>query len=189
MSRAIDRGGIPVLTSPRLVLRGPRIADIDALSAMWADPGVSRFISAAPTTRDGVWARFLNNQAHWDLFGHGYWAVDSREDRGFLGAVGLIKFRRGIDPACVDLPEAGWVFCRTAWGRGYASEAVAAMLAWADRTLNAASTVCIINPEHAASRRVAQNNGYTERDLAEFSGAAVQIMQRPRNGQRATHPI
>ncbi len=180
MIRRPDSRTVPVLQTPRLVLRGQRIGDFAALTAMWADPVVQHYIPSAPTTVAGSWERFLFNMAHWDLCGFGYWAVESRQDGRFAGAVGLLRFSRGFDPALERCPEAGWVFRSHARGRGYATEAVAAMLGWADRNRSDPRTVCIFDPAHGASRRVAERSGFVFRNMQEYRGETVEVRQRLR---------
>jgi RimJ/RimL family protein N-acetyltransferase len=65
--------------------------------------------------------------------------IDDRATGEFLGEGGFADFRRGI-PELEGVPEMGWAFVRSAWGRGLASEAVAAMLSWADANLDAPET-------------------------------------------------
>ncbi|MFD2781149.1 GNAT family N-acetyltransferase [Novosphingobium pokkalii] len=45
-------------------------------------------------------------------------------------------------------------------GKGYASEALAAALAWLDRTMKPPSSVCIIAPDNVASLKMAERSGY-----------------------------
>jgi RimJ/RimL family protein N-acetyltransferase len=50
MPVAID---IPVIETPRTILRAHRLDDFDAYAAMWADPVVTRFIAGGkPRTRE-----------------------------------------------------------------------------------------------------------------------------------------
>ena len=40
---------VPVIETERLLLRGHRLDDFEALAAMWADPAVVRFIGGKPS--------------------------------------------------------------------------------------------------------------------------------------------
>ena len=59
-----------------------------------------------------------------------------------------------------DVPEIGWALAAPFRGRGYATEAVRAAVAWGDVRFARGRTVCLIDPENLASIRVAQKCGY-----------------------------
>ncbi len=90
--------------------------------------------------------------------GYGYWTVLDRASRRVVGTGGFGRFERGI-PELDGYPEAGWAFAADTWGRGIASEFVAAAVGWAD-TQGYAETRCIIAPANVPSVRVAEKNGY-----------------------------
>jgi RimJ/RimL family protein N-acetyltransferase len=142
--------------SPRLAFAPHRPSDFDDSAAMWGDAELRRHMGGNALTPEEVWARLLRHVGHWELFGYGYWVVRDRDGR-FVGEVGFADLRRDTTPRLVD-PEAGWVIARWAHGRGYATEAMRAALAWADARF--ARTTCIIDPDNAASIRVADKCGY-----------------------------
>jgi RimJ/RimL family protein N-acetyltransferase len=83
-----------------------------------------------------------------------------RESGRFVGNGGLAQFERGI-AALEDLPEAGWAFTPDAWGKGYATEAMTAILDWADA--HALGEIrCIIDTGNTASHNVARKLGFTK---------------------------
>ena len=152
---------VPVLETPRLVLRGHRREDFDAVCAMWGDMEVARHISGKPSTREESWARMLRYGGLWNLVGLGYWAVAEKASGRFAGEVGFGMFQREIVPDYGDAPEAGWVLAPWAHGRGYATEAMQAALVWSDRQIRRA-TVSIIAPDNAPSIRIAERLGYAK---------------------------
>jgi RimJ/RimL family protein N-acetyltransferase len=161
-----------------LILRGHRLEDFDALAAMWADPQVTRFITGTPATREESWARLLRYAGHWSLLGFGFWAVELKAGASFIGDVGFANWQRQITPSLDAMPESGWVFSSTAHGRGIATEAVQAALAWADRHLDGQTTTCIIGVDNLASIRVAKKTGYQEYARAQFKGKEVIQLRR-----------
>lgn len=166
----------PTLETPRLILRGHRLGDLDELIALWSDPAVYRFIGGRPFTREETWARLQRYAGHWALAGYGFWSVrEKATDRG-VGDCGIAEFERGLPLPFDRAPEAGWVLAPWAHGQGYASEAMAAVLAWADATY--ARTVCIISPGNAASLRVAGKLGYRELGRAAYHGDDVIAFER-----------
>ncbi len=148
----------PTVNTERLILRGLTMDDWEPYATMWADPRVTAFIGGEPRSRDVAWPKFGQAVAMWTLFGYGNWAVIDRVNATFLGVCGLAHYERGI-AALAGFPEAGWAFAAASWGRGVASEAIGALVGWAD--LNGlAETRCLIDDGNVASIRVAACNGY-----------------------------
>ena len=170
---------IPVVETARLLLRGHRPDDFDACAAMWADPAVTRFTGGRPFTPEESWARLLRFHGHWEWFGHGFWAIEDRASGDFVGHLGFADFRRAVEPP-VTLPEAGWSLAGAFHGRGYASEALTAALAWADANLDAAGTACIIDPDNKPSIRVAAKCGFRQVARASYKGSPTLLFERAR---------
>ena len=164
---------VPVIETERLILRGHRLDDFEALAAMWGDAAVARFIGGKPSTREESWARLLRYAGHWQLLGFGYWAVDLKHGASFVGDIGFANWQRDITPSLDGMPEGGWVFSPGAHGRGVASEAVQAAVGWIDKHFGGQLTTCIVSVENIASIRVAEKNGYREFARAEFKGSQV----------------
>lgn len=170
------------ILTERTRMRRHTTADLDASAALWGDPDIVRHISGNPSTRSESWARLLRYIGHWEALGFGYWVVEDRATGRFLGEVGLADHKRDITPSLGPWPEIGWVIATHAHGRGLATETVAAALGWSDRWLGAERTVCIIAPDHQASIRVAQKNGFVEGGSGLFGSekSPVLIMERLR---------
>jgi len=171
--------GIPVIETARLRLRGHRVEDFGACAAMWGDAGVARHISGRPSSAEESWARILRYAGLWRLLDYGYWAVEEKTSARFVGDVGFADFKRDVQPSFDGAPEIGWVLAPWAHGQGFATEAVGAAVAWGDRHLGAqASTVCMIDPENAASIRVAEKCGYREYARATYKGQPTILFRR-----------
>lgn len=151
----------PVLDTTRLRLRPHTTDDLDAVASMWADERVVRYINPKPSTRSESWTRLLRYIGHWHARPYGYWVIEDRETGGYLGETGFSDFKRDMTPSIEGMPEIGWVLIPDAHGRGIATEAVAAVLSWGDQELESDKTVCLFDPENAASIRVAEKNGYS----------------------------
>jgi RimJ/RimL family protein N-acetyltransferase len=150
----------PRIETGRLLLRAHTLADAPASAALWADETVTRFIGGRPHTREESWARLLRYAGHWSLLGYGYWLVEEKESGAFVGEVGLADYHRDVQPPIDGVPEIGWVLSPGHHGKGYAAEAVQAVIDWADSTLHPARIVCLIHPENAASLRLAHRFGF-----------------------------
>lgn len=170
----------PTLETARFILRAHEHGDFDAFAELWADPVVTRFIHGGPRSRDESWLRFLRNGDLWKFLGFGYWAVEDKISGKFAGTVGFQDMKRAMTPSIEGLPEIGWVLAPAIHGKGAATEIVAALVAWSDAELSAEKTVCIIRPEHGASMRVAEKNGYFHKEMATFNDAPIVLLERPR---------
>ncbi len=170
----------PTLTTDRLILRGHGLADFDDSLALWSDPQVVRFIGGKTATAEEVWARLLRYRGHWALLGYGFWTIHDKVSGLFVGEAGLADFRRAITPALGPDPEAGWALSPQAHGRGYASEAMSAILAWADAKLRASRTTCIIDPANAPSLKLAAKLGYRPFGQGIYRGDEVAMLERER---------
>jgi RimJ/RimL family protein N-acetyltransferase len=151
----------PTLQTPRLILRPLSLDEWEDYAAAWADPEMTRFIGGEPRDRTTSWGKFIAAAGLWPICGFGYWSFIERETGRFVGNGGLSRFERGI-PELNGYPEAGWAFIPSAWGKGYATEAIGAALDWADKTLGAPEIRCIINPDNLASINVATKLGFAQ---------------------------
>ena len=168
----------PRLESDRLVLRGHRREDFAESAAMWADPEVVRHISGRPSSAEESWSRLLGYAGLWSLLGFGYWVAEAKADGRFVGEVGFADFRRDTTPPLGGRPEAGWVLKSAEHGKGFGTEAVTCIHAWADRAFAGKGTVCILDPEHRASIALARKVGYAEEALGRYKGEPTLVMAR-----------
>jgi RimJ/RimL family protein N-acetyltransferase len=155
----------PTIETNRLTLRAITRDDFEPYAKMWSDERVTTFIGGTPRPRDVSWMKFCQSVGFWPLFGFGYWLFVERATGTMIGLGGLAQFERGINQLD-GFPEAGWAFTADSWGNGYASEAVAAIGAWADGQ-SVPEIRCIISPENTPSIRVAEKNGFARIDEVE----------------------
>lgn len=173
--------GVPIIETARFRLRGAERRDFEAYAAMWADARTTRYIGSGPRDRTTSWAKFTSMAGLWPLMGYGYWVFAERDSDAFAGCGGLCWFDRGVD-ALVGFPEAGWAVAPDHWGRGAASEIMAAALDWSDSVLGAAEVRCIINPGNGASERVAAKLGFAAIGSSDALGDPVTVYSRMRAG-------
>ncbi|MDE3195025.1 MAG: GNAT family N-acetyltransferase [Acidobacteriota bacterium] len=175
---------IPEIQTARLLLRAHRLSDFPHCAAMWADPNVTRYIGGRPLTNEEAWAKLVRYAGFWTLLGFGFWAIEERATGRWVGELGLADFRREMNPPLGNAPEAGWVLASPAHGKGFATEALTAALDWADGNIAADRTVCIVNPENAASIRVALKCGFAEQRRSSYGGSEVVVFSRPNRTAR-----
>ncbi|TAM96357.1 MAG: N-acetyltransferase [Rhodanobacteraceae bacterium] len=166
----------PGITTTRLRLRAHRPSDLPTCHAIWSDPEVVRHIGGRPASIEEVWRRMLTYAGLWSLLGFGYWAVEERRTGAHVGDIGLAEFERELQPSLRGMLEFGWVLARAAHGRGYASEAVAAIDAWRREHLPGRRVVCIIAPENRASINVAEKAGFVKWCESRYHGEPTVVM-------------
>ncbi len=175
---------VPTLETERLILRGHRLTDFEASLEMWADPSVVAHITGVPSTPEQTWARLLRYIGHWQALGYGYWVIESKAEGVFVGEAGLADYQRDTTPSVRGKPEAGWALQPSAQGKGLATEAVAAVLRWADDNLakefSAASA--IFDPANQASMRVAEKVGFGAPVMGTYGELESLFMERPLGG-------
>jgi RimJ/RimL family protein N-acetyltransferase len=153
------------LITDRLVLRRLRESDLDALAAVYAEPETMRFLGG-PRTREDTRRRLGWMIAAHREQGFGLWATTLRGDGTLIGRCGIIvqDVEGAIEHEIAYLLRSRW------WGKGYATEAAAAIRDHARTELGFGRLISLIDPENAPSQAVARRIGMQhERDLA-FEG-------------------
>jgi RimJ/RimL family protein N-acetyltransferase len=147
----------------RLVIRRPRPEDADAVFARYAgDPAVTTYLSwpvHASLTQTRAFLDFSDRE--WNRWPAGPYLVFARDDGRLLGGTGL-AFERS------DRAATGYVFAKTEWGRGYATETLHAMVDVA-RATGVRRLYALCHVDHLPSARVLEKGGFTrERTLRQF---------------------
>jgi RimJ/RimL family protein N-acetyltransferase len=168
----------PIVETGRLTLRAHGLVDFDASVAMWSDVAVTRFIGGKPSSAQQTWSRLLTYFGLWALLGYGYWAIEEKATRRFIGEIGFADFKRTIAPSMTAIPELGWALASPAHGRGFATEAARAVTAWGDQHLAASRTVALIDPDNLASIRVAEKCGYANFERTTFNDRPMLFFER-----------
>lgn len=142
----------PMLTTERLVLRGPERDDLIALT---------RFMTSAPSmaaqgetvTPEEAWFGFLTGVGHWHWHGFGFFTVIQKQTGRPVGRVGLIKHSNWPDTELAlhlfDGDE----------GKGFATEAAFAVKKWAHDDLRLGKLYSYIDRTNFRSQAVAKRLG------------------------------
>jgi RimJ/RimL family protein N-acetyltransferase len=142
----------PSLVGPRLLLRRPRRADMEAWSDILVDAELCRYTGGA-APRITAWSRVLAAAGSWDLLGFGLFSIVELSTGRWAGCIG---------PWCPPgWPgnEVGWRLAPWAQGKGYASEAAELTLEWVFGSLGWDRVIHCIHPDNAASIRLAERIG------------------------------
>lgn len=157
-------------STPRLLLRAWREADLEPFAALNADPLVRRwFPSLLAREESDLQAGLL--QAHIEAHGFGFWAVEAPGVAPFIGFVGLkhVTFEAAFTPAV----EIGWRLARAHWGQGYATEAARAALAHGFGPLGLTGIVAMAVAGNLPSRRVMERLGMTHDPAEDFDHPGI----------------
>lgn len=168
----------PEIVTERLLLRGHRVEDFDAMVALWQHETTYRYISGRPSTPAETWSRMLRYVGHWQLLGFGNWAVEDRQTGAYIGVLGFSGFPLNADTPRGNPPEAGWVLDPNVHGRGMASEGLSAAHAWFDAQDIGDRIACRFDPDHVISRRVAEKQGYGFVEMTQDIYGPTALMER-----------
>ena len=168
----------PVMKYPietdRLVLRDLEPRDENALATMLADEEVMRWIGAGGAQVGDIARRVIERErGHYAERGWGEWATMERDSGRMIGLCGLILWP---DIEGREELEVAYILARDAWGRGYATEAAAAVRD-VGRTIRP-DLVSLIYRDNAASIRVARKIGMTYEKDVEFQGHQVGLYRQ-----------
>jgi [ribosomal protein S5]-alanine N-acetyltransferase len=146
---------VPVLETPRLVLRPFRASDAEPLHEVLGDPEAMRFWNVAPSSDLAATAKNLEWLAKYSPYSHAAWAVAAKADGGFLGMVNY--HHREVRDRRIEI---GYVIHRRFWRQGIAREAVSGLLRHCFSALACHRIEALIMPENTASRRLAESLGF-----------------------------
>ena len=141
------------LETDRLVVRAFEENDAPEVARAFAPPEVIWWDQPFDAEKALAWVS--RARAEYERSGMGLYAVTTRDGR-LIGDCGLAPGFIDGD----DVVEIGWHLERSAWGRGYATEAARAVLAHA-QDLGLRRLISLIVPENLRSRRVAAKLGMT----------------------------
>lgn len=153
------------LRTERLCLRQFNKQDCDAYAKIMGDHEVGKwFPKGTGYTREEAEKSLNSILTHWDKHGFGIWAVTDRAKEVLLGRCGLNLITETSEV------EVDFVLARDFWGRGYATEAAKAVLAYGFEILKLDRIIALSKPENTASRRVIEKVGMRYLGNAEYWG-------------------
>lgn len=141
-----------VLETERLILRQPLRGDLEALAVMMADPEVMRHMGGVRPLGE-AWRSLAMSAGGWALDGCAFFTVVEKASGAVVGMTGP------WNPPDWPGPEVGWMFSRSVWGRGYATEAARRVLDWVFEELRWRRVIHIILEDNKPSQAVAERIG------------------------------
>jgi RimJ/RimL family protein N-acetyltransferase len=150
------RPDYPIVT-PRLRLRPVTIDDLDAMLTYRSRADVCRYLPFEPMTREVLTARLSGGLSNSELTAEGQaltLGVELAESGALIGDV-VLFFRSAVHAG----GELGYVFAPEAGGKGYATEAGAAVLALAFEHLGLHRVTACLDARNDDSARLAARLG------------------------------
>ena len=155
-----------ILETPRLRLRWFVAADADFLRALLNDPGWLANIGErnVRTRRQALAWIATRHTATYGRLGFGFWGVERKSDGALIGMCGLIK-RDTLMEA-----DVGYALMPAFRGQGYASEAAAACVRYAQDVLGLPEVWGITSPTNAGSAAVLRQVGLKDAGITRLVG-------------------
>lgn len=147
-----------ILETERLYLREMESSDYPALCKILQDKEVMYAYEHAFDDNE-VREWLLKQLNRYEEDGFGLWAVIEKETGEMIGQCGLTMQQCGEK----EVIEAGYLFQKAYWHKGYATEAARACKKYAFDTLGVDEVFSIIRDNNIASQKVAKRNNMTER--------------------------
>lgn len=143
-----------IFETERLIFRRFTQADTGLLLTLNSDPAVLKYLDEPVLDTEDKAAEVLKNiilpQYELNL---GRWALHQKEDKKFIGWCGL-KLSTTLHET-----DLGYRLMKTAWGKGYATEAASHTLKYAFETLQVKKITGRAHIENTASIKVMQKIG------------------------------
>ena len=144
-----------ILETKRLLLRQFHLLDGEAMESVFGNPEVMQYGSGVQS-QEWVQDWLRGCRENYQKLGFGPWAAVEKASRHVVGYSGLFHF-----PDIAGHPEVeiGYRLARPFWNQGFATEAVTAIRDYAFNILCLHRLIALIDPQNAASIRVAEKAG------------------------------
>jgi ribosomal-protein-alanine N-acetyltransferase len=189
-----------VIHSTRLTLTPLHASDVDLVIEMFSDPEVMKYAGGA-RTEDAIRLDFLNRTKRGGNGCIGIWCISSREDGERLGTAALLPIPIDDDHTDYSLVvpgkmpqgdiEVGYYLKRSAWGKGYATEACRRLLRAAFEDSPLTEIVATFDVGNDGSRGVLVKSGFVDQgakwtygELGPFFRITRDDWQRRHDGER-----
>ena len=156
----------PKLETKRLILRRRMESDIPYMLRMFNDDEVRRYLGGYPPNDEHSMLKMIRHRKNTE------WAVILRDTNEYIGECLL--------PKIIDnyLAEIGYLFLKEHWGKGYAQEAVCAIIDHCFITLNLQRLCATIDNKNDRSKRFIEKLGFEFVALlpeADFGGRVADV--------------
>ena len=159
-----------MISTQNLNIRRFSDRDFENLRTLEADPEVMRFtgpgrVQSTAESKVNL-VRFLEPMGN-----EGYWGVEDLSSKIFMGFLMLKPDAQG------DI-ELGFMFVRSSWGRGFATEAARALIRWHSEKSNTSQYVAKTDLKNFSSQRVLQKIGFIQQDTPASSSSKTLVIYK-----------
>jgi len=159
-----------ILETDRLRLSRLRPSDVSALVDLWSDPDVTRYMGG-PRDRAKLEANFAEEVKNPFADEYNLWPVEEQTGK-VVGDCGLLD--KEVDGRAEI--ELVYVFARSTWGQGYATEMAKALKEHAFEQMGLRRLIALIQPENEESERVAVKVGtHLEKEVIRPGGEVRRV--------------
>jgi len=158
-----------ILETPRLILRQWKEADHEPYIELNLDKEVMEFFPSVSTPEETM-QQIERVTRHIEEYGYGFFAVERKDNHQFIGFTGLShpRFESYFTP-CVEI---GWRLSKANWGRGFATEAAEACLAYGFKELALEEIYSFTAVLNKRSEQVMIKTGMTKQGLFDHPSIA-----------------
>ncbi len=160
------------LHTERLLLTPLAPTDLDLALELWTDPEVVEYVCDVMTEAE-IRQEMPDSTRRGGNGGIGIWCIADRKTREKLGSTYLLPVPIDEDDTDFSLvvmgqmPDAeieiGFFLKRSAWGRGYATEACKRLLQFAFQEVSLNEVVASVDEDNFASKKVLEKSGLLDR--------------------------
>jgi len=152
----MDSKTLPIITTPRLVLRWISEDDIDSLYEIFSNPQVMRYWSTVPLANQEAAAELQREIAEGNESETMFkWGIALRDSNILIGTTTL--FNLNLDNGRAEL---GYALGRAYWGKGYMNEALNALVLHAFEVMGLRRLEADVDPRNTASIRTLERLGF-----------------------------
>jgi len=147
---------VVIAMTERLIIREMTVEDAEALWEIQNQEEVRRYTEDISEDRQTELEKHMAYVRHvYPMYGYGLWGVYRKEDGKLIGRCGIQDYEyNGVWEV-----ELGYLLDPAEWGRGYAIEAVRAVIKYALDCMDIQSVIALIAPENERSIRLAKRAG------------------------------
>ena len=152
----MDSKTLPIITTPRIVLRWISEDDVDSLYEIFSNPQVMRYWSTVPLpNREAAVAlqrEIAGGNESETMF---KWGVALRDSNKIIGTTTL--FNLNLDNGRAEI---GYAMAHAYWGKGYMNEALKALVSHVFEVMKLRRLEADVDPRNAASIRTLERLGF-----------------------------
>lgn len=165
----------PLFESERLAFRRWQETDLETIFALYSNPDVIPFIGDgdAISWEDTVYWLEVTN-ANFEKRGYGMVSIIEKASEEMIGCIGIVH------PGQQPTAEVKYALFKSAWGKGFAPEAVKAITMHSRTNWGVKEIIATVHPDNVASAKVLTKAGFTQApDRIEDDGSVTSIWELP----------